>query len=98
MELGDNEYNRLKSAKILYDYIMGEEPKFTDWNVYIGILLRHGIEDLIEDVTTSDAPLLIRQHDENPKFVFNFIVNMLKTGGEIKRQEEARRKFGFVKD
>jgi len=97
LELDDNEYKRLKSFKILYDCVMGEDPEFTDWNIYIGILLRRGIESAINDITTSDAPLLIRMFDENPEFVSTFIANNIKTGSEKLRQE-ARRKLGFIKD
>ena len=97
VELEDNEYERLKSSKVLYDYIMDEDPELTDWNVYIGLLLWRGIKVMIEDITTSDAPLLIKMHEENPEFVSNFIVNMVKAGGEVQR-EEAKRKLGYIKD
>ena len=99
--LGDNEYKRVKSAKILYDYLMDEDPEFTDWNTYIGILLWRAINAIIEDVTPSDNPLLqqtlLKMHEENPEFVSNFIVTTLKVGGEVQR-EEAKRKLGFIKE
>jgi len=101
VELEDNEYKRLKSSKVVYDYIMDEDPEFTDWNMYIGILPWRGIKAIIEDVTPSDNPLLqqtlIKMHGENPEFVSTFLVNTLKTGGDVQRQQEARRKIGYIK-
>ncbi|GEM_PF-1497211 len=97
LELDDDEYKRLKSFKIVYDCVMGEDTEFTDWNIYIAILLRRGIESAIKDITTSDAPLLTRMFDENPEFVSTFIANSIKTGSEKLRQE-ARQKLGFIKD
>lgn len=97
LELDDNEYKRLKSFKIVYDCIMGEDTESTEWNTYIAILLRRGIAEVIKDVTTSDAPLLTRMFDENPEFVSTFIANTIKAGSELQRQE-ARRKLGFIKD
>ena len=98
----DNEYKRLKSSKMLYDYIMDEDPEFIDWNIYIGMVLWRGIKAMIEDVLPSDNPLLqqtlLKMHEENPEFASNFIVNTLKVGGEVQRKEEAKRKLGFIKE
>ena len=100
--LEDKEYKRLKSSKVLYGYIMDEDPEFTDWNIYIGLLLWRGIKAMINDVTPSENPLLqqtlLKMHEENPEFVSNFLVNTIKAGGEVQRKEEARQKLGYIKD
>ncbi len=98
VELEDSDYQRLKSSKVLYDYIMDEDTEFTDWNTYIATLLWRAIKAMIEDVTPADNPLLqqtlIKMHKENPEFVSNFIVKVIEAGGK----EEAKRKLGFIKD
>jgi len=99
VELEDKDYKRLKSSKILFDYVMDEE---TDWNTYVGVLLWRALKAVIEDVTPSDNTLLqktmVKMHEENPEFVSSFLVNTLKTGGEVERRKEAKRKLGYIKD
>ncbi len=102
VNLETKDYKRVKSSKLVYDYIMDEDPESTDWNTYIALLLSRTLRAIIEDVTPSDNLLLqqtlVKMHEENPEFVSNFLVNTLKTGGEVERLKETRRKLGFIKN
>ena len=80
---------------------MQEYPEYTDWDVYVGVVLSLGIETMIKDVTPRDNSLLqqtlLKMHEKNPEFVSNFIVDTLKVGGEVQQQEARRKILGFIK-
>jgi hypothetical protein len=79
---------KLEAFKKIVDTVLEEK---TEQNGYLNMIISKGLEALLKMVISQDTEVLWstieKMLDENPKFVCDFVADMIKQGGEIKREE-----------
>lgn len=73
-----------------------------DIDTLVGLVLERGLSCMLRDVIGSvDPDILVSSMEqmsvENPEFVYGFVADRIRSGGDV-RKEEAKRRLGFVKD
>ena len=86
--VSDNLKKKLDAFRRIVDIVLEEE---TEKNVYLIILLSEGLKTILKTVIPQDNETLWKtienMSNENPNFVSNFVVDTLKHGEIIKREE-----------
>ena len=86
---------RLRAFEKIIDYIL--EEKLEKESDYVELVLSLGMDKMFEAVIPEDEQALLQKtiiamFKENPEFVVNFVVNTLKRGEQIRKEEEVYKK------
>ena len=86
---------RLRAFEKIIDYIL--EEKLEKESDYVELVLSLGMDKMFEAVIPEDEQALLQKtiiamFKENPEFVVNFVVNTLKRGEQIRKEEENYKK------
>ena len=91
IRVDDNEYRMIINFKKVYDAVIEAESDFND---YMREVIREGLDKMLTDLPPKNVNILLKtlqaMFRENPEFVCNFIVQILKKGSNISQEEEAR--------
>lgn len=91
VKVDEDEYRMLINFKKVYDAVIETESDFND---YIRDVIREGLDKMLTDLPPKNVNILLRtiqaMFRENPEFVCNFIVQILKKGSNISKEEEDR--------
>jgi len=82
---------RLRAFEKIIDYVI--EEKLQKESDYIDLVLSVGMDKMFEDIIPKDEQGLLQKtivamFNENPEFVADFVVNTLKRGEQIQKEEE----------
>lgn len=86
---------RLRAFEKIIDYVI--EEKLEKESDYVELVLSVGMDKMFEDLIPMDEQGLLQKtmvamFKENPEFVANFVVNTLKRGEQIRKEEEIYKK------
>jgi DUF1009 family protein len=86
---------RLRAFEKIIDYVL--EEKLEKESDYVELVLSLGMDKMFEDLIPKDEQGLLQKtivamFKENPEFVVNFVVNTLKRGEQIQKEEEIYKK------
>ena len=91
IRVDDDEYRMIINFKKVYDAVIEAESDFND---YMREVIREGLDKMLTDLPPKNVNILLKtlqaMFRENPEFVCNFIVQILKKGSNISQEEEAR--------
>ena len=86
---------RLRAFKKIINYVL--EDKLEKEEDYVELVLSLGMDKMFEDLLPKDEECLLQKtiiamFNENPEFVVNFVVNTLKRGEKIQKEEAIYKK------
>ena len=86
---------RLRAFEKIIDYIL--EEKLEKESDYVELVLSLGMDKMFEDLLPKDEQgllpkTIIAMFKENSEFVVNFVVNTMKRGKQIRKEEEIYKK------
>ncbi|MHC1628743.1 MAG: hypothetical protein ACXQTI_07935 [Candidatus Nezhaarchaeales archaeon] len=91
IKVDEEEYRMIINFKKVYDAVIEAESDFND---YMRDVIREGLDKMLTDLPPKNVNVLLRtlqaMFRENPEFVCNFIVQVLKKGSNISQEEEVR--------
>ncbi|RLF05385.1 MAG: hypothetical protein DRJ60_05665 [Thermoprotei archaeon] len=91
IKIDEEEYRMIINFKKVYDAVIEAESDFND---YMRDVIREGLDKMLTDLPPKNVNVLLRtlqaMFRENPEFVCNFIVQVLKKGSNISQEEEVR--------
>jgi Na+/phosphate symporter len=86
---------KLRAFEKIIDYVI--EEKLEKESDYVELVLSVGMDKMLEDLIPKDEQGLLQKtmvamFNENAEFVVNFVVNTLKRGEQIQKEEEIYKK------
>jgi hypothetical protein len=86
---------KLRAFEKIIDYVIKE--KLEKESDYVELVLSVGMDKMLEDLIPKDEQGLLQKtmvamFNENAEFVVNFVVNTLKRGEQIQKEEEIYKK------
>ncbi|RLF09654.1 MAG: hypothetical protein DRJ68_04105 [Thermoprotei archaeon] len=91
VKVDNEEYRMIMNFKKVYDTVVEYE---SDFNEYMRDVIREGLNKMLTDLPPKNVSVLLKtiqaMFRENPEFVCNFIVQVLKKGSNISQEEEQR--------
>jgi len=86
---------RLRAFEKIIDYVL--EEKLQRESEYVELVLSVGMDKMFCDVIPKDEQSLLQKtiatmFKENPEFVTNFVISILKRGEQIQKEEELYKK------
>ncbi|MEM4647564.1 MAG: hypothetical protein QXQ03_04210, partial [Candidatus Nezhaarchaeales archaeon] len=84
VKVSEEEYRMIINFKKVYDTVIEVESDFND---YMREVIREGLDKMLSDLPPKNVNILLKtlqaMFRENPEFVCNFIVQILKKGSGI---------------
>ena len=91
VRVDEEEYRMIINFKKVYDAVVETESDFND---YMRDVIKEGLDKMLSDLPPKNVNILLKtlqaMFRENPEFVCNFIVQILKKGSNISKEEEDR--------
>jgi hypothetical protein len=86
---------KLRAFEKIINYVI--EEKLEKESDYVELVLSVGMDKMLEDLIPKDEQGLLQKtmvamFNENAEFVVNFVVNTLKKGEQIRKEEEIYKK------